>query len=715
MIAQSLLYLCFNLNQPIKIMKRFSILLLAAFICSVVTCRASDIDKMKGAITQQLLSNSDSDKIVRDLSEKYFPNGVDTDQCLMELVAHPLPSDSIIERLLSSINSDGSWDGILYTSERRSAWEAQQHIKNIATLCRSYKSTESKYYNDKELLTAIVDAITYWCDNGFTCKNWWYNCIGVPKAFAPSLLLLEGDISQELMAKGIKILDPADTRSMTGQNKVWLNGVTLIKGLLLNDPAVVARTSEQIREELQLSDEEGIQRDFSFHQHGAMQQFGNYGLAFAASISYWMRVFDGTTYDFTPEQKEIMNNYITKGLNVTIWNGFMDVSSCGRQLFYNTMAGKAASLLISNINMLTLDSQDEHTKGQFEEYIKRNYIAPLKNNLTGNFSYPMSKYTIHRGDEFFFSVKMFTSHILGGEVTNNENLSGYHLSDGGTMIYRTGHEYENIFPVWDWKYIPGTTVELNDKPLKRIEHAKYYVNGSDFAGCLGEGEYGVSGFEYVRDGVKANKGYFFFSDQVVCLGNSISAESGDPLITTLNQCNYQDAAYYMDGKSIKEVEMGKEYSAGRVFSDGIGYESLDGSAIEFGAKEQVGSWHKVAQFYNEDEVRGDLFTAQIKHADSYGYVVKPEVDCEQFLSGKAKNNFKVVRNDNIATAVESTEEKLTMVIFWSRGEVRSRHFGTVAASEPLFVIVREEEKEITCRKYLPIENGAEVSVGGQTL
>ncbi|MFR9620886.1 MAG: polysaccharide lyase family 8 super-sandwich domain-containing protein [Rikenellaceae bacterium] len=685
-------------------MNRFVFLILS-IACSISVLRADDFSTMKSAITAQLLSDNPNDAIVAELAVKYFPDGVDTDQCLMELVAHAMPQDSDIANLLSTQHADGSWDGIYYTSPARSAWEAQAHIKNIMKFARGYKSPNSSYCNDKQVLEAINRAIDYWCDNGFTCTNWWYNAIGVPKVFAPVLLLLEGDLSSERMAKGMQVLEPAE-REMTGQNKVWCNGIILIKGLLLGDAAVVDRATTAIRSELILSREEGIQYDYSYHQHGAMQQFGNYGLAFAASMSYWMRIFDGTSYDFTAEQKQIMSDYMTRGLNVTIWRGHMDVSSCGRQLFYNSQTGKAASVLISNLNMLAMGSS---ANTDYEGYVKRNYITPDQNDLKGNFTYPISKYTIHRADEFMFSVKMFSKRIIGGEIMNNENLKGYHLADGATMIYRTGAEYDNMFAYWDGKYMPGTTVEVNDKPLKVLANSYCYLNGSDFVGCMGDGMYGVAAMEYLRDGVEANKSWFFFDDEVVCLGNGIASQSGDPFVTTLNQCRYQDVAYYnAGGRRIEPLAKGESYSAQRVFSDGVGYESLDRSPIDFVVREQSGDWHDVALFIPSTISRGDVFTAQIFHGESYAYVVKPSVDGDDFLMGRSKNSFRVIQNTSTVTAVESLDRDLAMVVFWEAGEVKTKRCGTISASAPVMVIVKREGGELVTQLYDPLESGAEV-------
>ncbi len=679
-------------------MKKKLLSLIVLMLCALPS-QADEIQRLKDAITSQLIADNPNTALVSRLAQQYFPDGVETDQCLMEVVAYALPSDGEVKEILASMTNDEMWEDIDYFCPARSAWVGREHAKRTLKIARCYSSKESKYYKNKKLRQTILKAIEYWCDGGFECTNWWYNCIGVPKEFAPILLLMEDEISPELMAKCIKVLDPAERENMTGQNKVWVSGVTFIKGLLLRDTSMLELTSEAIKEELRVSQDEGIQYDYSFHQHGAMQQFGNYGLAFASSQSYWMRVFSGTSYDFTSEQKQIMRGYMVNGIDVTVWRGYMDMSSCGRQLFENSQSGKAASLLISNLNMMDVDEQ---AIDHYQAYVTRNYYPQEGSELTGNFQFPISKYTVHRADDFMFSVKMFSKRIIGGEITNQENLKGYHLADGATMIYRTGREYENISSVWDGKYMPGTTVERDNLPLKRLAGDNTYLNGSDFVGGVSCGDFGVSALEYRRDGVSANKSWFFMEDVVLCLGNSIVAESGNGLVTTLNQCRYYGGS---------DFEMDQKQSATRVESDGVIYETLDSAPIDFIACEQVGDWHSVADFYPSEELRKDVFTAQIEHkagdAGSYSYVVRPST-----TSDEAK--FRVIQNDAKATVVEMVDGSRVMIVFWSAGEVSTSSFGVVAASAPVMAIVSNEDGydgscNRSCEIYDPLACGAKVT------
>ena len=168
---------------------------------------------------------------------------------------------------------------------------------------------------------------------------------------------LRDELSPQEIAGGLKVLERSRF-GRTGQNKVWLAGNNLMKGLLTDDAALVAEAKRQIAEEIYITSSEGIQEDWSFHQHGPQIQFGNYGLAYADGISFWLRVLKGTECAFSPQQTEIVENLFRKGLCYSVFKGVMDPSFCGRQNFIDAGVGKAFALSVAAQNMAAASDED---------------------------------------------------------------------------------------------------------------------------------------------------------------------------------------------------------------------------------------------------------------------------------------------------------------------------------------------------------------------
>lgn len=188
-----------------------------------------------------------------------------------------------IKKISEQLNDQGAWPDIDYASKQRGNWHPAGHLSKLQTLAKAWQRPGSLYYHDIALLAKIHLALNYWLKNDFQCPNWWYPQIGVPMSLAPTMILLENELSKEQMELGIKILDRAKI-GMTGQNKVWLSGNVILKSLLLRDIETIRKASASIQEELKVSLEEGIQPDGSFHQHGPQIQFGNYGLAYVGDM-----------------------------------------------------------------------------------------------------------------------------------------------------------------------------------------------------------------------------------------------------------------------------------------------------------------------------------------------------------------------------------------------------------------------------------------------
>lgn len=211
-----------------------------------------------------------------------------SDQNVIELQQlYPISSEEI-KHLISTLQMDGSWEDINYTDTKRSGWEPKIHTERILKLTKYYyqKSHALESSETSQLANVIHLAMNFWFSKGLECKNWWYNQIGIPRTLGPAFLIFENEMSEQEKREAIKVMMNS-TFGMTGQNKVWLAGNVLIRGLLENNWELVKEAREVITSEITLGQKEGIKADWSFHQHGPQQQFGNYGLSFLGNMSFY--------------------------------------------------------------------------------------------------------------------------------------------------------------------------------------------------------------------------------------------------------------------------------------------------------------------------------------------------------------------------------------------------------------------------------------------
>lgn len=517
-------------------------------------------------------------------------------------------------------------------------------------------------------------AFAHWIRHDFKCVNWWYNRIGVPKLLAAAGLLMDSELNDVERDYLTKTLPARSAIGMTGQNRLWLAGNTLALGLLARDAPVVDSASEAVWDEVEVSSKEGVQPDFSFHQHGAQQQFGNYGLAFAVEVSRWAGVLGDSKWRMSEGKLGVLRRYLLDGQNWVSWRGAMDISACGRQLMPGSPVKKAATIALVMGEAARFDPAHA---GAYRAFVARNRPG-APNDLVGDRYFWRSDYLVHRRPEFCFTLKMSSNRVIGAETTNGENKAGYHTADGALLAYRAGDEYSEIFPVWDWRKLPGVTAPQEKLPAFGTTSVR-----RDFVGAVSDGVHGVAALDYAKDGVTARKAWFFGADGVVALGSGVSGKSGASVVTTLNQCLLRGPVVAGVAGTAEPARPGK-FAADWVEHDGLRYTVLDKSALTLAAGPVTGNWGRI--FDNPATPRADvtanLFTLSVDHG------VRPEGPGYAYAVGLAgaAPRAAVIANTAAVQAVR-LRAGLSGVVFNAPGSLDLGDGRSVSADRPCVLLI----------------------------
>lgn len=91
------------------------------------------------------------------------------------------------------------------------------------------------------------------------------------------------------------------------------------------------------------------------------------------------------------------------------------------------------------------------------------------------------------GEEVVGLIGVLITYPVGNSTERNGNF----VSDGSNAIVKTGDEYFNIFPAWNWTRIPGTTApQMPDVPLGK--NARKLRGTSQLAGGVNDSLYGAT-------------------------------------------------------------------------------------------------------------------------------------------------------------------------------------------------------------------------------
>ncbi len=189
-------------------------------------------------------------------------------------------------------------------------------------------------------------------------------------------MLLLPEVSPQQLQKGEEILQRARWNQWIGQNLIW--GVTLqiIRGILQDNPDTISAGYTRMYQEIRISEGDGIQPDFSFHQHGSQLYSGGYGLDFADDVGRFIAYAWGTPWQVPSDKLDLFSSYVLDGEAWMIWDRTFDYSAVGRDIVRKgrspfprswangpiAPAGAAYSLL----NVVTM--LDQHPLPRLEEW-----------------------------------------------------------------------------------------------------------------------------------------------------------------------------------------------------------------------------------------------------------------------------------------------------------------------------------------------------------
>jgi chondroitin AC lyase len=584
-----------------------------------------------------------------------------------------------VEMLLDNLNGQGFWPYIDYRSEERGRWQSAQHVSNLLLLAKAYRNRKSPYYQTKILRNKFNDAYDFWVENDPQNPNWWYDKIGIPMILAPTMVLMRDHLSDDQMAMGVKILDRSHL-GMSGQNKVWLAGNVLYKSILLEDMETFSKAVQQLKDTLGFDRKEGLQPDWSFHQHGPQMQFGNYGLSYAGQLLKWSNILRNTSFEMTEAEIRILEKFISDGLRWVVFKGQMDISACGRQLFVDSPKRKADRLM----KYLKDLEKIENDYGLISS-------STVRHGPIGNKHFWRSDFQVHRSSGYYFSVKMCSSRVIAGESINGENKLGRYLGDGAAFLYQTGKEYENIFPLWDWRKIPGTTVIQNEAEAPVLRELSALTE-KDFVGGVSDGEDGIAVMDYSRDGLEAKKAWFMLDDKIFCMGNGITSKVAFPAATTINQSVYKGNVIVKNSdQKIVKMENGYIRNPFWILHDGIGYFFPRGGDLRLETKIVEGSWHRVASRYPDKKIYRRLFKLWIEHGveqenEKYCYVLVPNANRSEMDRLKIQYNYEIRNDENIQMVVNRNQTKAA-IIFYRAG--KTYLFGGIKVDKACLLLIKK--------------------------
>jgi chondroitin AC lyase len=392
-------------------------------------------------------------------------------------------------------------------------------------------------------------------------------------------------------------------------------------------------------------------------------------------------------------------------------NGVFDYSACGRELV-RAGGGRSGSLISACLDAAKLGHPRTDELEAMAERLSKG-IGPKTPALVGHRTFWRSEYSAHHRPDYFASVRLASKRVQLSETCNSENMLGEYLSDGVNYIYRTGEEYRGIMPVWDWRKIPGITVEnLARKPKPGGGRGT-----RTFAGGVNDGMYGLAAMDFAKGKLSARKAWFFFDDEYVCLGAGITCQTDDPVTTALNQCRLNGDVKVSDTTGVRVLSRGDHRLPGVrwLYHDGVAYIPCEPTALKVRNDTQTGSWKLISYGQKDEPVSMDVFSAWIDHgkqvADgSYAYVVAPTMDEKTVATYASRMPVQVLENSSDAQAVYHPELKRVEAVFYKKGACVVPGIGEFRVDQPCALMASWADGDLSISAANPEHAGLTLHV-----
>ena len=577
------------------------------------------------------------------------------------------------------INKQGMWSDINYQDNQPGYWQVSDHLRRTRSLSIAWSKENSPLYHSDSLKKSISLALDHWLAHRYKSKNWWHNEIGIPQMMRDIIVLMRDSLSSDQLKQSLEVLAQYKLAG-TGANLVWSADLGLHYGALTNNFALMQHCRDTILTVIKITTGEGVQPDYSFHQHGSRLQMYHYGGAFLVDDVRLAWELRGLWLAFSPQKIQILTDFVLKG-----WQWM------ARGI--NTVPGtidRAASRIHA------LHSADIRNMIPILFQVNPDSILPFKEMLAiqngkailkGYRYFPYSDFTAYQQKDFSFFLKTNSVRTLLTESINEENLKGGLLNSGDGYFISNGNEYYDLMPFWDWNRLPGITNFSGDRKNK-IRKQKFVGNVSDNYSGFAVTDYSL---KQNNQSLKAKKLWASYKNITVALIAGLEIKNlPKSAFTVLDQCRWQgDVTLNRVGNILQEGTHIYNH-IDWVYHNNFVYIPLSKDSVEIQLKSKTGRWSEINKSESSEIVKDKIFMPVIIHPagnQSSGYVVAFASTPQQAARIAKNPSWKILQNDSVCQAVLFNKKSL-MVALYKAQKTRLSNF-LISANKPCLILITE--------------------------
>ncbi|MDX3428239.1 polysaccharide lyase 8 family protein [Streptomyces sp. NPDC017201] len=679
-----------------------------------------------------------------------------TDERIAAAVARTGKAATTAAKGLDPSRTDGLFEDLTSTTLSN---HVTTSFKRLATIATAWAVPGTPQHGDttvRDLLLAGVDwMLTNRYGPGHTrFDNDWDWEIGSALALNDASVLLYDALGADRLERITTAVrhytpDPnlwrADRQIATGANRVWVSTVVAVNAVLRDDGDALGAVRDALSDVegsgansvLAFNDGtdgaagtgEGFYADGSFLQHYKHPYNGGYGKELLNSLSRLLNLLAGTGWAVTDPALDNVRGWVVDGFDPLLVRGDVMASVCGREIARPSKQGHASAQTVVEAVLRLIPGFPGETGEVFTALVKqwiaedtyRDFLTvtdpaslvaalrvldspvPARGPLVAHKQHPRMDKAAHHRPSFALGISAYSSRIYTYESIQNENLHGWHLSDGMVLLYTDdlGHYSEDYWPTVDPTRLPGTTVVAGrpaDAAGQRTTSTADWAGGTALSGTT-LGAYGMELRAYGST-LRALKSWFCLDDVIACVGSGIGADAG-AVETVVENRKLRDpaAALLVDGAP---APAGTGWSARM---DGVRWLHLEGTGgyvfpepagLRGLREDRTATWREINLKYGTDTpVTRPYLTLWHDHGDApsgagYFWLQAPAASAARTRRWAAAPPVELVSRSTAVHAVRRPSDGLLAANFWSAGTAQE-----LTCDGPASVLVRPDGRTVT--------------------
>ncbi|MDX3486658.1 polysaccharide lyase 8 family protein [Streptomyces sp. ID05-18] len=632
-------------------------------------------------------------------------------------------------------------------------------FKRLATAATAWAVPGTPQHGDAALLAKLLGGVDWMLTHRYGPEhtrfdNDWDWEIGAALALNDTAVLLHDQLGAERLERVTAAVhhytpDPnlwrVNRQIATGANRVWVSTVVAVNAVLRGDGDALARVRDALSDVegagansvLAFNDTggaaagtgEGFSSDGSFLQHYKHPYNGGYGKELLGNLSRLLNLLASTAWTVTDPDLDNVRGWVDDGFDPLMFRGDVMASVCGREIARPSKQGHASAQTVIEAVLRLIPCFPGEPADRFTALVKqwiaedgyRDFLAvtdlaslvaaqraiasavPARGPLVAHKQHPRMDKAAHHRPAFGLGISAYSTRIYNYESIQNENLRGWHLSDGMVLLYTDdlGHYSEDYWPTVDPTRLPGTTV-LAGRPADAA--GQRTTSTADWAGgtALPDTTLGAYGMELRAFGSTLHglKSWFCLDDVIACVGSGITAEAGTAETVVENR-KLRDprAALLVNGSAAPD---------GPGWSDELadvrwlhlagtgGYVFPRPASVHALREERTATWREINLKYGTDTpVTRPYLTLWHDHGPApsgagYFYLQLPTASAGRTRLLSAAPPVELIADSTAVHAVRRGADGLLAANFWRAGAARE-----LSCDGPASVLVRPKGRNVS--------------------